>query len=152
MQHIVDHPDTITDWQAFKELKRGSRQAADTAAMNAMWDAIEAGRSKEEYEAIFSQTYINVLTMTQLFAYRIPDKYFSPHKVVVPFYARVAYSIVKGEVKIDEVTFSESAVKLVRLSTQLMIDIRSAIEEKVKPVVDNPHVDETILDAIAPHI
>lgn len=90
--------------------------------------------------------------MTQLFAYRIPDKYFAPHKVVVPFYARVAYSIVKGEVKIDEVTFSESAVKLVRMSTQLMIDIRSAIEEKVKPVVDNPYVDETILDAIAPHI
>lgn len=72
--------------------------------------------------------------MTQLFAYRIPDKYFAPHKVVVPFHARVTYSIYKGEVKIEEVSFSESALKYVKMGPQLMNDIREAIEAKANPV------------------
>lgn len=57
----LEHPDAITDWQAFKEIKRGGRQAADTAAMEAYWLALESGKSKEEAERIFSQTYKMVL-------------------------------------------------------------------------------------------
>ena len=57
----AEHPDTLANQAATKKITRGSRQAADTAAMNAMWEAIEAGKSREEAEAIFSQTYIKIL-------------------------------------------------------------------------------------------
>lgn len=55
------HPDTLTDWQAFKELKRGGRQAADDQAMAAMWQALESGRSREEANKVFNDTYKKVI-------------------------------------------------------------------------------------------
>jgi hypothetical protein len=87
--------------------------------------------------------------MTELFAYRIPDKYFAPHKVVVPFIARVAFDVTDGKVKIFEVALSESAVKYVRTGEQFMNDIRSAIETKV---MRNAHVNDTVMSALAPFI
>jgi hypothetical protein len=86
--------------------------------------------------------------MTELFAYRIPDKYFAPHKVVKPFYAKVAYSVSNGAVKIEEVSMSINAMKYVRTSESLTKDIQAAVEKKV----GNSHVNETIMAAIAPHI
>lgn len=86
--------------------------------------------------------------MTELFAYRIPDKYFAPHKVTTPFYAKVAYSVNKGEVKIEEVSLSITAMKYVRTGENLTNDIKAAIELKV----GNSHVDQTILGSIAPYI
>lgn len=59
------HPDEITDWQALKAIKRGAMQAADTAAMNAMYEALEAGKSKQEAETIFNNTYKAVLNANQ---------------------------------------------------------------------------------------
>jgi hypothetical protein len=53
----LPHPDELKDWQDFKAIKRGGKQVADTAAMEAMFDAIEAGLSRSEAERIFSQTY-----------------------------------------------------------------------------------------------
>jgi hypothetical protein len=38
------------------------------------------------------------------------------------------------------------------MGPQLMADIRATIEAKVKPVVNNKHVNETVMSAIAPHI
>jgi uncharacterized protein YciI len=58
---ITKHPDALKDWQAFKELKRGGTQAADDQAMEAMWQAIEQGRSKEDAEKVFNDTYKSVL-------------------------------------------------------------------------------------------
>lgn len=86
--------------------------------------------------------------MTELFAFEIPDKHFAPHKVTKPFYAKVAYSITAGKVHISEVSFSETCLKYIRVSTSLMNEIREAIEEKYS----NGHVDETIMNALAPHI
>lgn len=57
----LPHPDAFTDWQAFKELKCGGRQAAEDVAMEAMWQALEQGRSKEEAEKVFNDTYKKVL-------------------------------------------------------------------------------------------
>jgi hypothetical protein len=57
----LSHPDELKDWQDLKALKRGSRQAADDQAMNAMWEALESGKSKEEANKIFSDTYIKCL-------------------------------------------------------------------------------------------
>lgn len=51
------HPDTIKDWQDFKAIKRGGRQEADTAAMNAMLEALNNGKTRAEAETIFNQTY-----------------------------------------------------------------------------------------------
>jgi hypothetical protein len=90
--------------------------------------------------------------MTELFAYRIPDKFLAPHKVVVPFIARVAFEVKAGKVNILEVGLSESAVKYVKTGEQFMNEIRAEIEAKVKPVVNNKHVNETVMSAIVPHI
>jgi bifunctional DNA-binding transcriptional regulator/antitoxin component of YhaV-PrlF toxin-antitoxin module len=90
--------------------------------------------------------------MTELFAYRIPDKYLYPHKVVVPFIARVVFEVDEGDVKILEVGLSESAVKFVRTGEQFMNELRATIEAKIKPVSNNKHVSETVMSAIAPHI
>jgi hypothetical protein len=51
------HPDTLTDYRALKAIHRGGTQSADDKAMEAMWQAIERGESKEEAETIFSETY-----------------------------------------------------------------------------------------------
>jgi hypothetical protein len=55
------HPDTHTDWQAFKELKRGGRQAAEDVAMEAMWLAIEAGCDNGVAAEVFSKTYQQII-------------------------------------------------------------------------------------------
>jgi hypothetical protein len=55
---MTDHPDTLHDYHTLKAIRRGGTQSADTAAMEAMWQAIEAGESKEEAETIFSETYL----------------------------------------------------------------------------------------------
>jgi fructose-1,6-bisphosphatase/sedoheptulose 1,7-bisphosphatase-like protein len=61
----LSHPDELKDWQDLKALKRGSRQAADEAAMDAMWEALESGKSKEEVNKIFSTTYMSFLTQNK---------------------------------------------------------------------------------------
>jgi hypothetical protein len=53
----LPHPDFLTNQTAVKQITRGGTQAADDQAMEAMWQAIESGRSKEEANQIFSQAY-----------------------------------------------------------------------------------------------
>jgi hypothetical protein len=57
----TQHPDFLTNQTAVKAITRGGRQAADDQAMEAMWQAIERGASKEEAETIFSNTYRNII-------------------------------------------------------------------------------------------
>jgi hypothetical protein len=57
----LPHPDELQTRQQVKSITRGGTQAADDKAMEAMWVALESGRSKEEANEIFSQTYIKVL-------------------------------------------------------------------------------------------
>ena len=54
---VIPHPDALTNQQAVKSITRGGRQFADDQAMEAMWQALEEGKSKEEAGEIFSQTY-----------------------------------------------------------------------------------------------
>jgi hypothetical protein len=58
----IHHPDTLTNQSAVKSITRGGTQAADDKAMEAMWQALEQGRSKEEVNKIFSQTYIKAIS------------------------------------------------------------------------------------------
>jgi hypothetical protein len=146
----TEHPDQLQDYIALKQIRRGSKQAIEDKAIEAYHKALDEGSREEAEKEYFS--FFNKKAMTELFAYRIPDRYFAPHKVVKPFYARVAYSIVNDIVKIEEVSLSESAVKFVKMGPQLMADIRATIEAKVKPVVNNKHVNEIVMSAIAPHI
>lgn len=53
MRQPEPHPDTITDLHRLNQISRGGKQAIETAAMNAMYDAIENGASKEEAEKVF---------------------------------------------------------------------------------------------------
>jgi hypothetical protein len=89
--------------------------------------------------------------MNEPYAYTIPNKYFAPHKVVIPFTARVAYEIENGKIKIIEIGLSESAVKYVKTSPQLVNDIKAEMESKLLPV-RNAHINPTIAAALAPHI
>ncbi len=54
------HPDLLQAQQAAKQITRGSMQAIDDIALEAMWQALEMGESKEEANKIFSQTYQKV--------------------------------------------------------------------------------------------
>lgn len=47
------HPDHHRDYHALNEITRGGRQAIEDQAMNAMYDALERGESKEEAEEIY---------------------------------------------------------------------------------------------------
>lgn len=53
----TDHPDTLSDWESLKTIKTGGTQSADTAAMEAYYDAITEGMSKDEAGQVFIKTY-----------------------------------------------------------------------------------------------
>lgn len=56
-----EHPDATTDYRALKAITRGSRQSASTAAMEAYYDAIESGKSKDEAGEVFIRTYQKIV-------------------------------------------------------------------------------------------
>lgn len=60
MRRPEPHPDTHLHQQQAKAITRGGKQAAEDAAMEAMWQAMERGESKQEVERIFFDTYKNV--------------------------------------------------------------------------------------------
>lgn len=51
------HPDTTTDYRALKAIRRGGTQSADTAAMEAYYDAIEEGKTVDEAGEVFIRIY-----------------------------------------------------------------------------------------------
>lgn len=51
------HPDLYMQQSQVKQITRGSRQAADDMAMEAMWQALESGMGKEEAGKVFNDTY-----------------------------------------------------------------------------------------------
>ena len=53
----IPHPDQEKIQTAVKSITRGGRQAAESAAMEAMFDAISSGMSKGEAEKIFNDIY-----------------------------------------------------------------------------------------------
>lgn len=93
---------------------------------------------------------------SQVYAYRIPNKYFPGYKVTSPFHARVVYSVVNNQVIIEDVGFSERCLLHMAGGPAIMQEIRSGIEGAVNKRSDffngNKHVHPTILSAIAPHI
>jgi hypothetical protein len=46
----TQHPDTLSDYIALKQIHRGSKQAIEDKAIEAYHKAIDEGRSKEEAE------------------------------------------------------------------------------------------------------
>lgn len=49
----IEHPDTLQDFYRLKSIEKGGMQALETTAMNAMCDAIEEGKGREEAEKVF---------------------------------------------------------------------------------------------------
>jgi hypothetical protein len=89
--------------------------------------------------------------MTELFCYPIPDKYFAPHKVIKPFYAKVVYSVDGCNAKIEEIAFSPYCLEFINNHRGLVKDISKALKEAIEKK-GNTHVHPTIMSAIAPHI
>jgi hypothetical protein len=58
---MIEHPDLLLNHHATRQITRGGNQAADDGAMEAYWQAIEAGRSKDEAGEIMIKTYQKVL-------------------------------------------------------------------------------------------
>lgn len=58
---MTEHPDFLTNQAQVRTIKRGGMQSADSAAMEAMYDALDSGVSKEEAEKVFNNTYIKVI-------------------------------------------------------------------------------------------
>lgn len=52
-----EHPDTLLQQSAVKQIATGSRQSADDAAMDAYWIAIEEGKTVDEAGEIFIKEY-----------------------------------------------------------------------------------------------
>ena len=53
----LQHPDTIPNQTAVKQITRGGHQAADDIAMEAYWMALSAGMDHEVAAEVFSKTY-----------------------------------------------------------------------------------------------
>lgn len=51
------HPDTLTAYQQAKAITRGSMQAADDQAIKAYHRALDEGRSREEAEKQYFETF-----------------------------------------------------------------------------------------------
>jgi hypothetical protein len=56
------HPDLLVDYHATRQITRGGNQAADDQAMEAMWQAIENGKSNDEAGEIMIKTYQKVVS------------------------------------------------------------------------------------------
>lgn len=88
----------------------------------------------------------------QPYAYRIPDSFFLPHKVIRTFYARVKYTIEGNYVKIEEVGLSIKCLKYINNPEGLAIKIENELSDKVKKAINLSTINVTIAKAIAPHI
>ena len=53
----IAHPDELLTQQAIRNITRGGRQAADSAAMEAYYDSINAGKTIDEAGEIFIKMY-----------------------------------------------------------------------------------------------
>lgn len=86
------------------------------------------------------------MTNAYIHAYRIPNTYFHPHKVIKPFYAKVLYKIVNGKAVIEEVAFHPDCLEYIAGVSQLKKDIQC----KLDVIVGNSHVPSAIMNALIP--
>lgn len=83
--------------------------------------------------------------------YRIPDRYFPGVFVKKPFHAKVNYEVKNGQVKIYDVCLSPLCLMHIRDTDKMIIEMDRAIADADKKRLGNM-VNETIMNAIAPHI
>jgi len=88
----------------------------------------------------------------QIYAFRIPDNLFLPHKVISPFYAKVIYTIEKGDINIEEVGLSLKCLKYINDKGALAIKIENELNDKVKHAINLRNINKTIASALAPHV
>jgi hypothetical protein len=53
------HPDTLADYIAFKQIRRGSKQAIEDKAIEAYHKALDEGRGKEKAENEYFKHFNN---------------------------------------------------------------------------------------------
>lgn len=89
---------------------------------------------------------------TQIYAYRIPDKYFLPHTVKRPFYAKVTYVVDKGEVKIKEVGLSMKCLQYINNTAAMKHEMECEFDAAVKKAMSLNGINTTIASVLAPFI
>lgn len=92
------------------------------------------------------------MTEKQIYAYRIPDTCFYPHKVISPFYAKVTYSIVDGKVKIEEIGLSPKCLDYIRNTAGVRHGIENELDAATKKAISLNNVNKIVASALAPHI
>ena len=92
------------------------------------------------------------MTDKQIFPYRIPDRFFLPHVVKSPFYAKVIYVIDKGVLNIEEVGLSPKCLKYIRNTADMMANIEGELNAVMLKQKGLNRINETIARAIASHM
>jgi hypothetical protein len=88
----------------------------------------------------------------QVYAYAIPDSFFLPHKVTRTFWARVKYTVVNNEVKIEEVGLSIKCLKYINNTEALTVNIENELNKQVKKATNLSNMHPIFAAALAPHI
>ncbi len=89
---------------------------------------------------------------TQIFSYRIPDKFFLPHKVTIAFYAKVIYSVTNGQHKIEEVGLSLKCLEYINNPAGMKQELENDFEAAIRKAKILSGINQTIAAALAPHI
>lgn len=92
------------------------------------------------------------MTERQIFPYRIPDRFFLPHTVKRPFYAKVTYVFDKGQIKIEEVGVSLKCLQYINNPAGMKQALENDFEAAVKKVKSLNGINQTIASALVPHI
>jgi hypothetical protein len=92
------------------------------------------------------------MTDRQIFPYRIPDRFFKPHTVKSPFYAKVIYKIEKGKPVIEEVGLSPKCLRYINNTADMVTNIEGELMAAIRKANSLQNINKTIAGAIAPHI
>jgi hypothetical protein len=87
-----------------------------------------------------------------IYAYRIPDTCFLPHKVISPFYAKVTYTIVGDKVKIEEIGLSPKCLDYIRNTAGVRQGIQFELNAAIKRAINLNNVNRIVAGALAPHV
>lgn len=88
----------------------------------------------------------------QIYPFRIPDRFFKPHNVKSPFYAKVIYKIENGKPVIEEIGLSPKCLMFVNNTADMMIRIEGELMGELRKISMLKNINPTIAQAIAPHI
>lgn len=87
-----------------------------------------------------------------IFPYRIPDRFFKPHTVKSPFYAKIIYRLHEGKPVIEEIGLSPKCLRYISNTADMVTNIEGELMAAIRKAKSLQNINRTIASAIAPHI